>query len=82
MKKTARSRKRREERGNRRIVPKSFADVREAVDILGTKNEAPSKLERVLPELHLPMSRGASPLARHHVVAPKKMQQVGVAKFR
>jgi hypothetical protein len=74
--------KRREQHGNCSIVAKSFTDVREAVDIARPKDKASAKLKRILPQLHLPMPRGAGPLARFRIVAAKKMQQVGIAKFR
>jgi len=56
--------------------------VREAVHVSRTEDETSAKLKRILPELHLPMPRCASSLARHRVIAPKKMQEIGVAQLR
>jgi len=77
-----RLRKRREERGNCRIVAKSLTDVREAVNTTWAENETAAQLKWILPQLDLPVPCGAGPLARFRVIGPKKMQQVGVAKFR
>jgi hypothetical protein len=80
--KPARSRKRRKQRGNSRIVAKSFADVREAVDIPRAEHKTSAKLKWILSQFVLMMPRGAGALARFYVVLPKEVQEVGVAKFR
>jgi hypothetical protein len=56
--------------------------VREAIHFARPKYKTSAKLKRVLPQLYLPMPRGASPFARIRIIGPKKVQQVGVAKFR
>ena len=56
--------------------------MREAVDITWAENKTTAQLKWILPQLDLPVPRGAGSLARFHIIGPKKMQQVGVAKFR
>ena len=56
--------------------------MREAVDISRAENKTAAKLKRILSQFVLMMTRDAGPLARFHVIFPKKMQQVGVAKLR
>jgi len=59
------------------VVAKRFADVREAVDVAGSEDKAPSKLKRILSRLVLVMAGCPSARSGGGVVAAKQMQQVG-----
>jgi hypothetical protein len=53
----------------------------EAVGIARTENETSAKLERILPELVLPVTRGAGAIARQFIVGAKNVQKGSASKF-
>jgi len=59
------------------VVAKRFADVREAVDVAGPEDKAPSKLKWVLSRFVLAMAGCPSARSGGGIVAAKQMQQVG-----
>lgn len=68
----------------RGVVAKSFAEVREVIDVARPEDEGTAQLQRIV-ELKrisvksvLPMSSSSGPLARCPIVATKKMEDVGL----
>jgi hypothetical protein len=53
----------------------------EAVGIARTENEAPAKLERILPELVLAVTRGAGAVARQFIIGAKNVQKGSAWEF-
>jgi hypothetical protein len=49
----------------------------EPVDVSGAKDEASSKLKRVLPQLVLMMTRRECTLAALRIIAAEQMKQIG-----
>jgi len=66
---------------NARVVAKRLADMREAVDIAGGKNEACSELEGIFAKFMLTVARGVGTLARNGVVAAQQVKQVRALQF-
>jgi len=61
---------------DRRVIAKCLADMGEAVDIAGTKNEARAKLERIFAEFVLAMAGGVGTFASDSVIAAQQVKQV------
>ena len=66
---------------NARVVAKRLADMREAVNIAGAKNEACTKLEGIFAEFMLTVARCVGTFARNGVVATQQVKQVRALQF-
>ena len=55
----------------RSVVPESFADVREMIDVARTEDEAPSQLERIRAKFMLVMAGFARSLSGDRIVLAK-----------
>lgn len=66
---------------NARVVAKRVADMREAVNIAGAKNEACTKLEGIFAKFMLTVARCVGTFARNGVVATQQVKQVRALQF-
>jgi hypothetical protein len=66
---------------NARVVAKRLADMCEAVDIGGAKNEACTELEGIFAKFMLTVARGVGTFARNGVVATQQVKEVRAPQF-